>query len=178
MNAQSQNNASNRPIVRLSSGVIAGGVLIMIGMLILVAQFTNFSGLLLLPALALVFLLWALLTRSSGLLIPGGILAGISAGALMVENITAVSEPADGGLFLLGFAGGWALISLLSLYTEGSRHWMAWPLIPGGIMATLGALLFAGEPGLTVLQYFGQGWPIALIAIGLYLILRRKNTVE
>lgn len=34
MNAQSQNNPSNRPIVCLSSGVIAGGVLIMIGMLI------------------------------------------------------------------------------------------------------------------------------------------------
>lgn len=177
MNAKSQFNPSNRPIVRLSGAVVAGGILVMVGILILVAQLTNYPGLLFLPLLALIFLAWSLLTRSSGLLIPGGILAGISAGTLLVENLS-VGEPAEGGIFLLGFAGGWALISLLSLYTVGGGRWMAWPLIPGGIMAAIGALLLVGEPGLEALRYFGQGWPIILIAIGLYLILRRKNEEE
>ena len=178
MNAQSQNTSSDRPVARLSGGFIAGAILVMVGILILITEFVDFNGLFFLPVLASIFLFWALLTRNSGLLIPGGILAGISTGILLVENITFVSEPAKGGLILLGFAGGWALISLLSLYTEGVRKWMAWPLIPGGIMATIGALLVAGEPGLTVLKYFGQGWPIAMIAIGLYLILRRKPVEE
>jgi predicted membrane protein len=49
-------------------------------------------------------------------------------------------------------------------------HW--WPLIPGGIMAVIGAgLLFGGVfmQGLTLL---GQIWPIFLILLGLYVLFR------
>ncbi|HZW03490.1 MAG TPA: hypothetical protein VFF68_06165 [Anaerolineaceae bacterium] len=178
MNAQSQNNPSGRPTTRLAGGAVAGAILVMVGLLVLATQFADFNGFYFLPVLAGIFLFWALLTRTTGLLVPGGILSGISAGILLTENVVTASEPAKGGLFLLAFAGGWVLVSLLSLYTEGPRNWMAWPLIPGGIMATIGSLLLWGETGLTVLEYAGQGWPVVMIAIGLYLILRRKNPEE
>ena len=61
------------------SGVIAGVALIAIGLLALLSQLVDLQnfGLLVLPTLALIFLAWGLITRTFGLIIPGGILAGI-----------------------------------------------------------------------------------------------------
>jgi hypothetical protein len=158
------------------SGLAAGLTLIAMGALLLLAQVANFPGLFFLPALAGLFLIWGLATRTTGLLIPGGILAGIGSGAYLVEQpFAAVSDPAKGGLFLLAFAAGWAMISALSIFTSANRRPVLWPLIPAGVLALVGALLTAGGVGLKVLEAAGQGWPVILIALGLYFILRRKD---
>ena len=128
-------------------------------------------------ALGLLFLVWGSLAQRLGYLIPGGILTGIGAAGLLLDGpFSGLEDPASGGLFLLVFAGGWALITLTSALFVRRVAW--WPLIPGGIMALIGGALLSGEPGLTALEYFGQGWPIVLIAIGLYLILWRKGLQE
>ena len=41
-----------------------------------------------------------------------------------------------------------------------------------------GGLLLGGENGLRALQLFGQGWPVVMIAIGVYLMLRRKDMTQ
>lgn len=163
-------------ITRSRTGLISGLALILIGLLALAAQFFKIDmiGTLLLSALGLVFLAWGLLSRSAGLLIPGGILSGLGLGVILVSGPFAnAGDPALGGVFLASFALGWALITLLSALLPG--QFMLWPLIPGGIMAVIGTALLAGEPGLQILALAGQGWPLILIAIGLYMLLWRKG---
>ncbi len=179
MNAQMQNQVPQPETSSRPRGWIAGGILILIGIMSLLQQVIDMSYLIFLPGLGLIFLAWGLLARKTGLLIPGGVLAGVGLGAYLVESpFAGITDPAKGGLVLLSMAAGWGLISLLSLFTEGSGIWIFWPLIPGGILALLGGTLMAGQPGLQVLEYVGMGWPVVLIAIGLYLVLRRKDTIQ
>jgi len=66
---------------RRHSGVVGGAILISIGLFTLIQQFVQIHwGLYFLPFLALIFLVAGIVGRRPGLLIPGGILAGIGAG--------------------------------------------------------------------------------------------------
>ncbi len=169
----------DQPVAEQSSsktknGIVAGVALIIIGLVTLVAQFLDSPniGLLVLPTLAIIFLAWGLITRTFGLIIPGGILAGISAGVFLMDMTALETQgESEAAIFMLAFAGGWVLITLLSIFTTDHLQW--WPLIPGGIMAIIGALLLAGDAGLKVLELSEYLWPIALIVVGLAIILRR-----
>jgi hypothetical protein len=164
--------------------LIGGMILVLIGVLSLLSNFFGDTpyALWFLPALGVIFLAAGIIAAKRGLLIPGGIILGIGAGAMALEQyFPNMAEPAKGGIFMVAFACGWALITLLSLFVkdaEDKSKVMWWPLIPGGIIGVIGAALLMGESGLKVLDYFGQGWPVILIAIGLYLILRRRDIQE
>ncbi len=157
-------------------GLVAGAALILIGVWSMVGQFIDFDakGILFLPVLGAVFLLWGILTRSGGLLIPGGILTGIGVGVYLMDNMRGgdLSETAAPGVFLLSFAGGWALITLLSLVFAEEKMW--WPLIPGGILALVGVALFIGGTALDVLELVGRWWPALLILAGGWIIIKRE----
>jgi hypothetical protein len=153
-----------------------GIVLIIIGAIALLGQFLAQFNMtyLILPGLGLGFIAWGILTRKAGLLIPGGILSGIGLGVVLSDSISSGAESEMGGaVFLLSFAAGWGLITLLSAIFTDETHW--WPLIPGGIMAAIGAALLIGDSALTVLEFVGRTWPILLIAIGVYLIWRQRQ---
>lgn len=163
---------------------VAGAILVTIGILTLLGNLVKNVDLAMwiVPAIGLVFLISGLVTRNRGLLIPGGIVGGVG-GALIVMQALGdrLTENGKGGLFLLVFSLGWLLIAVLSLVVpneEGKYRFMYWPLIPGGILAAIGALVIQGESGLQVLNYIGQGWPVVMIGIGLYLLLRRKDMKE
>ncbi len=164
------------PTPRPTRNMLVGGIaLIAIGLLALAGQIFDMDnlGLLVLPALALIFLAWGLITRTFGLIIPGGILAGIGLGAILVEQSwVPMTEMAQGGVFLLSFAAGWVLITLMSPFVSQRLVW--WPLIPGGILAAIGGMLLAGETGVKMLELLSYAWPVALIVLGLYLVLRRN----
>lgn len=156
--------------------LVAGIALIAIGAVVFLAQITNNAELswLVVPALALIFLAWGLFSREFGLLIPGGILAGIAGGIYLVLGpLSDVEGEAVGGAFLLAFAAGWGLISLLSFFTHEGFHW--WPLIPGGILALIGLALLSGGMGLQFLKVIGYAWPLILVGVGVYLLLRRRQ---
>lgn len=158
------------------SHLTAGIGLIVIGLLILVAQFvqSDWMGLLFLPALGLIFLVWGSVARNVGLLIPGGILSGIGLGVFLNEVVFPGLEGAGtGGVFLTSFGLGWGLITLLSAIFTDQVHW--WPLIPGGILGLIGGLLLMGGAGLAVLEIVGRWWPLGLIGLGLWLLLRRGS---
>jgi hypothetical protein len=152
-----------------------GGIfLIGLGLLIFLGQFLpeKWMGVAILPVLGAGFLLWGLLARNAGLLVPGGILSGIALGTYLITGPYAdATDEFHGGVFLLAFAAGWALITVLSFFV-GCRQW--WPLIPGGILALIGAALLGGGVWLTVLELAGKAWPLALIVIGITLLVRRK----
>lgn len=174
MNGQTTQNESKKDDRR--GKLIGGTILILIGLLTLAGQYiqSEWFGLLILPALGLIFLAWGIISREFGLLIPGGVLSGIGLGAFLITGpLSGLPEERTGGIFLLAFAAGWFLITLLSTITKHGLAW--WPLIPGAILGLIGGALIVGGPALRVLELVGQGWPIILIAIGLYMILWRRG---
>ena len=162
---------------RRRRGVVWGAILITIGLVSLLQQFVHFdAGNLFLPMLAAIFLVAGIVSRRPGLIIPGGILAGIGAGAILIEGpFSTLEDPTRGGVFLLAFAGGLLLITLAALLINCV---MLWPLIPGAFMAVIGLALVAGQTGLQFLQLAGVGWPIILIGLGIYLVFRRRELTK
>ena len=174
MTPQDQPVAEQSSSTKTKNGLVAGVALIIIGLVVLAGQLLDSPniGLLILPTLAIIFLAWGLITRTFGLIVPGGILAGIGAGVFLMDMTALETQgESEAAIFMLAFAGGWALITLLSVFTTDRLQW--WPLIPGGIMAIIGALLLSGEAGLKVLEFSEYLWPIAMIVVGLAIILRR-----
>ncbi len=156
--------------------VILGVMLIAIGLLVFLSQIIDLPHIewLILPGLALIFLIWGLITREIGLLIPGGILAGIALGVYLITGPYAGQiEENQGGIFLLAFSAGWALISLLSVISKQGFQW--WPLIPGAIIGLVGLAIMRGGAAMQLLEILGYAWPLILIAIGAYLLLRRRG---
>ncbi|MCR4425380.1 MAG: hypothetical protein NUW23_04210 [Firmicutes bacterium] len=149
----------------------AGLLLIVIGGILLAAQIVDSRtmGLMVLPSIGLTFLIWGIVTRRAGLLVPGGILLGIGAGAYLVDlPFAAVEEPARGGIFLLAFAGGWVLISVASALFTPTAMW--WPLVPGVVLAAIGGPLVLAGTAPEALAWMAKLWPVALILLGLVLL--------
>lgn len=148
-----------------------GVILILVGIVSLAGTLLGNLGvgLWFLPLLALIFLYAGITRRSLGLVIPGGILAGIGTGIVMIEQVfPGLGSEAQGGLFLLCFAAGWLLIAVLGTRITGALVW--WPLIPGSILAVIGSGLLMGGWALRALELTGYLWPVALILVGLYLV--------
>lgn len=154
--------------------ILSGLVLILLGGLFLVNQMVEIPavGKLFLPGLGVLFLIWGVITRTGGLLIPGGILTGIGTGVYLMEALPLEGEK-EPGVFLLAFGGGFVLITLLSLVFSTEKH--GWALIPGGILAAIGAALSLGGAAMDVLEMVGKLWPAALILVGIWVILRRRE---
>ena len=105
-------------------------------------------------------------TRQYGYLIPGGIMTGLGAGIVLAESLTLADE-ATGGVIVLGLGLGFVSIWVIgSLVHVAEHHW--WPLIPGGILATIGAALLIGGQAISLLDY----WWVILIALGAILLWR------
>jgi len=157
------------------AGAWVGGLfLIFIGLLILANQLIDIPGFdnLFLPILSLIFIVWGLASREGGLLIPGGILAGISTGIYLMSGPYAhLEEPGQPGVFLIRFGAGWVLITVLSIFT-GQIQW--WALFPGFILGAIGGGLLAGGIWITVLEWVGKLWPVALILAGVWIVFKRK----
>jgi len=172
--------------IRENRNLLLGGLLLIFGgLLALVAQFVpdswGFSyGLVVLLGLGAAFILAGILSRHTGWFIPGGILTGIGAGVALVDGPLARLLPAnllpvdDGGLFMLAFAGGWFLITVLTALFTDETQW--WPLIPGAIMALIGLAAGFGRVFATVLSLLGQLWPAALILVGLYVLFAGRRS--
>lgn len=148
-----------------------GITLVVIGLLALAANLwrADIFGLLILPALGIMFLVGAFMRRISGLLIPGSILMGLGVGTFLQQTLYAsASDTARGAIVVLGLAIGFLAIMPLMQVMEKRFYW--WPVIPGGILLIVGIALMAGTAGVAFLQTLGILWPFALIAAGAYLL--------
>ena len=99
----------NAPKHSTRDRIIAGIALIAIGAVVFLAQISNQPELtwVIVPVLGLIFLIWGLVARSIGLIIPGGILSGIGLGLyFMLQSGVDRPEDSSAGIFLLCFAGG------------------------------------------------------------------------
>jgi hypothetical protein len=156
---------------------VGGAVLILIGLLSLAAQFipSQSMGQVFLLLLGSLFLIWGIGTRNVGLVVPGGVLSGLGTGVYLIGGpLGYLGDPASGGVIVLSLAAGFVLIALLSSAIGRRIYW--WPLIPATVLAFVGATLLGGEAGLEMLVWFGRVWPVALIGVGAYLLLRRGDS--
>jgi hypothetical protein len=167
---QSQNVVEHKRHER----AIGGAVLVIIGGLLLIGQLVPsapFAGFMML-AIGAVLLAAGIVTRTNGWLIPGGIVGGIGAGIALMETVYA-GAPSDfkGGVFLLAFACGWALITILSALV--TRCTIYWPLVVGAILGAIGGALVIGGVAMDALNIVGKVWPVFLIGAGVWIIWKR-----
>lgn len=147
----------------LAGQVAAGLALIVLGAALLVLERTGGSpDHLFLILVGGVFAAGYFYKKAFGLLIPGAILIGLGSG-LAYDDLYSRSF-VDGESALFGLGVGFLLIYVVSLLYERVNRW--WPLIPGAV------LVIAGFPEWEWADEILDFWPVAVMAIGLFLLFR------
>jgi hypothetical protein len=150
---------------RSNEGLWFGAILVGLGALLLAGQLVPGAGRYVVLVIGLALLAGFLATRGYGFLVPGGIVTGVGVGILLTE-----AYPSAGGLFLLSLAAGFASIWVLgAIFRLREHHW--WPLIPAGILATIGVVSLIDQGG-QFRDLSRLAWPIALVVIGALIVLR------
>lgn len=151
--------------------LVAGGVLLAVALAALAAPYLppGLAGRAFLPFLGVAFVVWAALSRSIGLLVPGGVLLGVGVGAWLQANY----GPAA---FLFSLAGGFLSISLLSVLIFGVKHKTWWTVFPAGGLTFAGIVVSGGPAVREVLRNLQHFWPYALIVVALALIVSALRT--
>jgi hypothetical protein len=155
--------------VRDLSGWLPGAILIVVGTSLFAVQLLHLDADVIVLIIGLVFATAFAMTRRYGLLIPAAILTGLGAGILL-EDTGATGEPVMLGLGL-GFLAVYAVDALTSGADRPGRWW---PLIPGAIITVIAGA--SGTFGVEGARAIEQGWPILLIAVGAWLLLRRRTS--
>ena len=144
---------------------VAGVVLIVLGVLFLLEQRLEVGGEAVVALIGMAFLTAYALTRQYGFLVPGGIMTGLGIGIISENRLDANGAP-----ILLGLGAGFLAIYAISSF-RGRMPGDWWPLIPGTVLAVTGLMLAADATG--ALAAVGRWWPLVLILIGLYVVVRR-----
>ena len=145
----------------------AGVILIGLGLIFFAAQWFSTGGAFVLGAMSFVFLALSASTRKIGFFIPGAIMGGLAIGVGLEE----AGYGLQGSAVVLGLSGGFLAIFVANVATRMPAYW--WPLIPGGILATVGTSeLVGGTAGERIVAY---AWPLVLIAVGLFVLVDRTR---
>ena len=146
--------------------LIPGFILISLGALIALNQLAPqvgemWGGSLVLIAIGLAFWVIYLTNREHWwAVIPGGVMVTVA----LVAALDTVLEGVElGGVFMLGLGLTFGLLSLLR--TPEGR--MKWALVPAAVFVVIGLFITAATE-----QILGILWPVALILVGLYVIVR------
>ena len=174
----------NNPIInhryrRRRSGLVGGLILVLIGLYALLNQYIPLDfGSLVLPLFGIVFIILAFTIHTRGFLISGAVLTALGAGVLLTTRYH-ISDPQKSAVLQLAFAAGWVLIPLLSMIyswmDNSPRQWLWWPLAPAAALAITGLPILLGSAALQVMQLNSLAWPIIVILIGLFILLRRRR---
>lgn len=158
------------------SRLVPGLILIGLGIFLLITRFTQAGERFFPFTLGTIFIIVYLITRRRGFLIPGGILTGLGTGIVISQTYTPIQDEVTGGIIVLSLGAGFAAIFVIEFfYTRTSDFW---PLIPGGILGLVGTLLILTGLDLVtkmVLRSIGNLWPVVLIAIGAWILFRRRR---
>jgi hypothetical protein len=154
-----------------------GIALIVIGVLALIATLiqSELFGLLIVPVVGILLLLYGGISGRVGFMIPGSIVTGVGLGTLISQELMPdANATVQSGVIVIGLALGFLAIPPIR-QVSASRH-PFWPWIPGGILLIVGICLIVGGPLLNVLAFIGTYfWPLVLVAVGAYLLWRAYN---
>jgi hypothetical protein len=140
-----------------------GFLLVGFGALLYLVQAAVIGGEALLVLIGAALLAAYALTRQYAFLVPGSIMTGLGLGVLW-DAQTAY----QGGAVLVGLGLGFGMVCIVDLVVKHTRApW--WPLIPGGILTTIGVLIETGREG--YLADFAWLGPLALVVIGIVLLI-------
>ncbi len=155
--------------------LVPGGILGALGICLLFSPLRWVDFVLYLAlGIGLPLLLWGLINRLIGLVIPGCLLLGIGPGVYLAWRMPAAGNGlTQTGIMLVWFAFGWMMISVSARRITPKSVW--WPLIPGGILAMVGTGLYIGGDPTHAIGFIGNTGSIALMIFGLYLLLMRKG---
>lgn len=144
------------------NGVAAGFALVVIGAVALGLQYIEGPGRAVILLLAGgSFIATYFYTDIYGLLIPGGILAGLGLGSLGEWKQIAVRDPNAIGLGI-----GFASIYVIERLYRRRAHW--WPLIPGVLLVVSGLGARFGDVGHILWRWA----PAVLVLLGVVLVYR------
>lgn len=151
-------------------GLIAGIILIVIGVSVLLINLGLVEPGLFIAALGVSFLIVYIFWRLLGFLVAGMILAWLGTAITLIQA----------GLFGPDIEGYVILVSLglafILIYAFMGRRRRWWPLITGGVLLLLGATVFLIAQNiipLTATQIFNIILATALILIGIWLVFRQ-----
>ncbi|RLI62990.1 MAG: hypothetical protein DRO88_10965 [Promethearchaeia archaeon] len=148
--------------------IIAGIILILVGLSIsglrLFIGFHQNSFMLLLGGL---FIAAYFYKDSYGLLIPGCLITGLGLGSFTYGFFWRFPL-----LNTLGLGVGFIGIYVIDRLNKGKTEW--WPLIPGGILTVIG---LSSSP-FNLWRFFNIGWPVILIALGLWIIAKSTDLIK
>lgn len=110
--------------------------------------------------------------------VVGGSLAAGFFGALILTLVVVAGAPEHviSGAALLAFAGGWALLALLS--TRYTSQPQTWARVPAIAMAMSGIVLLVTSPGDRVLNTAGWVWPVAAVTLGVWMIVQLRRHLD
>jgi hypothetical protein len=159
--------------------MIWGIGLILFGGVTLLAAITSWRSLqtAVWPTLATVFLVAGIHARSALLMIPGGILSGVSSGVVLSELLHGMlTEARLGGIMLLALGVGFMLI--MALQALFARHVHRWPIIVATPLLLIGGAVLIDGPMSACVRFLGYLWPAALIALGGWILWRTQHRVR
>ena len=88
---------------------------------------------------------------------------GLAAATVGVVLSAGGTEPVIDALVLLGFAAGWALLLVLSVFL--TDHPQRWAAVPAAVMGVGGAALLVFTPSSAAIDALGWVWPPALLGL-------------
>jgi hypothetical protein len=152
-------------------GLVAGVVLVAVGLFIILSRTVGFSGpgpiLLLIGS---IFLILSAARRWRGPIAPGAILIGLGAGLALQDRFE--SWMPRWGSILLGLGAGFLLTAGVEAATGRLRR--RGPIVPGVILVAI-ALIAAASERWNLAGFFRSLqalWPWALVAAGVLLVVR------
>lgn len=147
---------------------LPGIILVVVGLVLLGAQWFAITGAAVLAAIAAVFLISYVTSRNYGFLVPAMILSGLAVGVGLQES----GIDPRGELIVLGLAGGFFGIFLIDGLVGHWARW--WPLIPATILSAVGSeQLVRGTFASDVIARF---WPVVLVIAGIAVLLTRLRS--
>lgn len=150
--------------------IFLGVMLMLFGLVLAAGQWVE-SGVFVLAVPGVTMLVWGCLSREAGWIIPGSIVSSLAAGSAVIINtpVSQLPENNQAALFMLIFACGWFMVTLLTRIFTGKAHF--WALIPGIIIAAIGGLLLTGSKGEYILEMSNYLWAGLLVVIGLVILV-------
>jgi hypothetical protein len=155
-------------------GVAGGVILIAIGLIVLFGTWFPGGGAWIFLGLGAAFLITRVLTGHFGYAVPAGILLGFGSFVGLTE--TGILSPAlSGGMFFV-FLG----LGFLASYAIAARPQAVWPIVPAMLLIGFGAFVQATTFGVPFAEYWwlAQYWPLSLVAVGAWLLLRDRLPAE